>query len=92
MDTEQFKAELMRDGFSEAIAGEYRPSLVNPDHTHPFEVRGLVLAGEMQITGGGKVQHCRAGEVFVMRLGEIHREDVGAEGVRYLYGSREAGA
>lgn len=90
MDTEQFKSELVRDGFSQAMAGEYHPGLVNLDHTHPFEVRGLVLSGEMQITGGGSVQHCRAGDVFVMRLGEIHREDVGAQGVRYLYGSRAA--
>ena len=88
MDEQQFKAELIRDGFSPAVAGEYAPGLINPDHTHPFEVRGLVLSGEMMISGGGEIQRCGSGDVFVMRLGEVHREDVGTSGVRYLYGSK----
>ncbi|MGQ0529930.1 MAG: cupin domain-containing protein [Panacagrimonas sp.] len=62
--------------------------MINPDHTHPFEVRGLVLSGEMRIVGGGKIQHCREGDVFVMRLGEVHKQEVGAAGLHYLYGSR----
>lgn len=90
MDAEHFRAELARDGFSDATAGEYAPGLVNPDHTHPFEVRGLVLSGQMTISGGGEIQRCGPGDVFVMRLGDVHREDVGPDGVRYLYGSRSA--
>ena len=88
MDEQQFKRELIRDGFSPAIAGEYVAGLINPDHTHPFEVRGLVLSGEMTISGGAEVQHCQSGDVFVMRLGEVHCEQVGASGVQYLYGSK----
>lgn len=89
MDAQQFQAELIRDGFEPAIAGEYTPGLVKPDHTHPFEVRGLVLSGEMVITGRNNAQHCGPGDVFVMRFGDVHREEVGADGVRYLYGSRQ---
>lgn len=92
MDAKQFEAELIRDGFSPALAGEYAPGRVNPDHTHPFEVRGLVLSGEMVITGGDDIQRCGPGDVFVMRLGDVHREDVGAAGVTYLYGSRGSAA
>ena len=92
MDAQQFEDELIRDGFGSAIAGEYVPGLVNQDHTHPFEVRGLVLSGEMAITGGGEVQRCGPGDVFVMRFGQVHREEVGASGVRYLYGSRQVAA
>lgn len=88
MDAQQFQAELTRDGFGSAIAGEYAPGLINPDHTHPFEVRGLVLSGEMLIAGADETQHCGPGDVFVMRCGHLHREEVGASGVRYLYGSR----
>lgn len=90
MNAEQFKAGLAQDGFGAATAGDYSPRLINADHTHPFEVRGLVLSGEMVITGGGVIQRCGPGDVFVMRLGETHREEVGSEGVRYLYGSRAA--
>ncbi|MGQ0698881.1 MAG: cupin domain-containing protein [Panacagrimonas sp.] len=92
MDTQLFQDELIRDGFGSAIAGQYTPGLVNHDHTHPFEVRGLVLSGEMTITGDGGAQHCGPGDVFVMHLGQVHREEVGASGVRYLYGSRHAAA
>ena len=88
MNAEQFEASLGRDGFSTAVAGEYAPGRINAEHTHPFEVRGLVLSGYMAITGGGVVQQCGPGDLFVMRLGETHREEVGAEGVRYLYGSK----
>ena len=33
---------------------------------------------------------CGPGDVFVMRLREQHREEVGQDGVKYLYGSRGA--
>ncbi|GAC1633680.1 MAG: hypothetical protein NVS9B10_29200 [Nevskia sp.] len=92
MDAQQFQAELIRDGFAPAIAGEYSPGLVNLEHTHPFEVRGLVLSGEMVITDRDEVQRCGPGDVFVMRLGSVHREEVGAAGVQYLYGSRQPAA
>ncbi|MGQ0620046.1 MAG: cupin domain-containing protein [Panacagrimonas sp.] len=92
MDAKQFQAELERDGFGPAIAGEYAPGLINPDHTHPFEVRGLIVRGEMIISCGGEVQNCGPGDVFVMRLGELHREEVGRVGVVYLYASRAATA
>ena len=90
MDIEQFEAELARDGFTRAVAGEYEPGRINLEHTHPFEVRGLVLSGQMLIRGGEQVQRCHAGDVFVMQLGQTHREEVGPSGVRYLYGSRAA--
>lgn len=92
MDTPQFEAELIRDGFGVAIAGDYAPGRINHEHTHPFEVRGLVLSGEMAITVAGESQTYGPGAVFVMHPGQTHREDVGADGVRYLYGSRPAAA
>ncbi len=88
MDAQQFQIALERDGFSPATAGEYTPGLINLEHTHPFEVRGLVLSGAMTIPSGGQIQRCGPGDVFVMHLGETHREEVGAEGCSYLYGSR----
>ena len=89
MDAQQFQIALERDGFTPATAGEYAPGLINLEHTHPFEVRGLVLSGAMTISGGGQVQRCGPGDVFVMRFGETHREEVGAAGCSYLYGSRQ---
>lgn len=92
MDAQQFQIELDRDGFAAATAGEYAPGLVNLEHDHPFEVRGLVLSGAMVISGGDQIQRCGPGDVFVMHLGQTHREEVGATGCCYLYGSRQASA
>ena len=88
MDQVQFKAELARDGFEPAIAGEYAPGLVNVDHVHPFEVRGLVLSGLMIVRDADSNQICGPGDVFVMKFGATHSEEVGISGVQYLYGSR----
>jgi quercetin dioxygenase-like cupin family protein len=88
MDQATFQAGLLRDGFEPAIAGEYAPGLVNVDHTHPFEVRGLVLSGRMIVRDARGAQVCGPGDVFVMRFGETHSEEVGDAGVQYLYGSR----
>lgn len=90
MDQEQFRAELARDGFAPAISGEYAPGLINADHVHPFEVRGLVLSGFMIVSDDDGPQRCGPGDVFVMKLGGTHREEVGPAGVTYLYGSRTA--
>ncbi|WP_293391273.1 hypothetical protein [Nevskia sp.] len=89
MDAQQFQIALEHDGFTPATAGEYASGLINLEHTHPFEVRGLVLSGGMTISGGGQIQRCGLGDVFVMHLGETHREEVGVDGCSYLYGSRQ---
>ena len=92
MDAQQFKAELQRDGFTAAVAGEYSPGLVNIEHTHPFEVRGLVLKGAMVISDPDRTQRCGPGDVVVMRLGSVPREEVSTARCQYLYGSRQAAA
>lgn len=91
MKAQEFQAELAREGFTDPEAGEYEPGRVNPDHTHPFEVRGLIVSGEMAITPArGPSRNYGPGEVFVMPLGQTHSESVGPDGVRYLYGQRPA--
>jgi quercetin dioxygenase-like cupin family protein len=62
----------------------------NDEHDHPFEVRALVLDGEIALTVGGVKRSYGAGEVFAMAAGCRHAEDVGARGVRYLVGRRRA--
>ena len=85
-----FAAQLSRDGFSKAFAGSYEPCCINTDHTHSFEVRGLVVSVEMTITlVGGSACRFGPGDVFVMHCGQAHKEEVGELGMQYLYGSRE---
>jgi quercetin dioxygenase-like cupin family protein len=87
---EEFEALLACDRYEAAIAGEYPPHCFNDFHTHPFDVRGLVLDGEMALTIGGRTEVFRTGEVFVMPVGVAHQEHVGPAGVRYLYGKKDS--
>ena len=91
MNVEQFTQELTRDGF-EAATRSMEPNLVNTTHAHPFEVRALMLAGELTLRSEGKTQVCRVGDVFTMQAGCAHDEHFGPEGATYLAGRRQPGA
>ena len=89
MTRSEFEAQLARDHYDPAIAGEYPPHCFNDFHTHAFDVRGLVLEGEMALTIEGRTQMCHAGDIFLMPIGVLHQEKVGSDGVRYVYGKKE---
>lgn len=92
MDTNRFEQDLRADGFQEVETKALAPDTHNDEHHHPFEVRALVLDGQIALTVAGDRRTYRAGEVFTMAQGCAHVEDVGAEGVRYLVGRRRAPA
>lgn len=85
MDAEDFRAALLRDGFSADIR-ELPPRPTTPEHTHPFHVRGLVLEGDFTLTTAAGTRTYRAGEVFAMAADHPHAETIGPQGVRYLVG------
>lgn len=88
MTPAEFESSLIGDGFGPAAAGNWEAGRVNPEHVHPFEVRGLVTDGEMTLIVDGQTQSCSAGMVFVMPKGHPHQEKVGPEGVSYIYAKR----
>lgn len=91
MNASDFEQHLAAEGFSAPTPGDYEAGRFNPPHEHPFEVRGLILTGEMTITPvGGQAVRYRPGEIFKMPLREPHSEQVGAQGCSYLYGTRGA--
>ncbi|MES2710624.1 MAG: cupin domain-containing protein [Pseudomonadota bacterium] len=90
MDAKEFEAALLRDGFTPAIRA-IEPGTATPEHTHPFDVRGMVLEGEITLTTAGGTRTYRPGEVFAMPAGHPHRETIGAAGVRNLVGRLNAG-
>jgi len=91
MNTEQFTQELLRDGF-EVATRSMEANLHNSAHAHPFEVRLMVLSGEMSVSSEGATTTCRAGDVFAMRAGCEHEERFGPEGATYLVGRKQAAA
>jgi quercetin dioxygenase-like cupin family protein len=88
MDVKAFEAGLRRDGYNEIYNREYPPGFQAADHTHAFDVRALVLGGEIRLKTEGVEQAYRTGDVFVMEAGCLHAEAVGPEGVTYLVGRR----
>jgi len=88
MDATQFEAALKRDGYTETAIKSTPPGHTAPEHSHPFDVRALVLEGEITLTVDGKGTAYRAGDVFVMEGGCRHAEAIGPEGVRILSGRR----
>ena len=88
MKQDEFEAALLRDGFA-AGEGSMEPNARRPAHAHDYDVRALVLSGEITLgCGDAPPRTYRAGDVFSMDAGLPHSEAVGPEGVRYLVGRR----
>lgn len=88
MDTTSFKAKLEKDGFADIETKQLDAGTSTMAHGHPFDVRALVLDGEIALTVDGETRHYRRGEEFTMAAGCRHAEQVGAAGVSYLVGRR----
>jgi quercetin dioxygenase-like cupin family protein len=92
MDRASFEARLKAEGFPEIRVNEMRAGCHNAEHSHPFDVRALVLEGDITLTVQGEARTYRAGDEFSMNAGCAHVEDIGAHGVKYLVGRRPVGA
>lgn len=88
MDTAAFEAGLKRDGFLEIETKSMNPNVSIGDHVHPYDVRAMVLEGEVTLTFEGRNQTCRPGDTLTMAANCEHREQYGPQGVRYIVGRR----
>ena len=88
MNSAQFERELQAQGYREIVSRRMPPREVNPEHSHEFDARLLVLEGELTITGQGEERTYRAGDTFAMAAGCRHAERSGADGVHYLAARR----
>jgi quercetin dioxygenase-like cupin family protein len=82
-----FEFALRRDGFT-VERKTVAPSTCAAEHAHPFDVRALILNGEITLTVEGIDYTYRVGDIFVMPAGHRHAETVGPEGVEYVVGRR----
>lgn len=86
-DVAKFQAELSDKGYQVATKS-MDPSMELGEHTHDFDVRGLVTSGEISITVDGKTRRYGLGDQFTMAAGRAHSEIVGPEGVTFVVGRR----
>ena len=91
MNQSDFEADLRREGYQVVYSG-MKAGEVNPDHTHDWDARVMVIGGEITVTRGGKAQTFRAGDSCAVAAGEVHAETVGAQGVAYIAGRRATAA
>ena len=88
MDRQTFETELARDGY-EIATNTTVGAKVNPEHSHPFDVRAMVIEGALTLTSEGQSRTYRAGETFAMTRGCLHSESYGAEGAVTLVGRKK---
>ena len=87
MNQQTFEAELKRDRY-DIITNTTPGAKVNPEHSHPFDVRAMVLKGDFRLTRDGKTETLKPGEVFTMPRGCLHYESYGPEGAVILLGRK----
>lgn len=87
MDETRFREELTRDGFDD-VQISWSAGNTNPEHAHDYDVRALVLDGEITLTVAGNADCYGAGQVFTMPRGCPHSEFIRPDGLRVLVGRR----
>ena len=88
MDIEAFQAELGELGFTELLTRSWPANQFIDTHTHDFEVRALVLDGELVLGCDGRSKTLRAGDIFMLDANRPHTEQYGASGATYLVGRK----
>ena len=87
MNRQTFEDELKRDGYE--VAESTTPGAkVNPEHSHPFDVKAMVLKGALTLNRDGGSQTFKPGEIFAMPRGCLHYESYGQEGAVVLLGRK----
>ena len=84
MNTERFLQLLHLDGFPEPVEVQQISNGQLGVHEHPFEVKALVVEGDITIVIDGLSKSYKAGEIFHLELKQPHTESYGPEGVKYL--------
>ena len=78
-----FQAEHLAQGFDEVLERVWQPGTVIDTHTHPFAVKALVVAGELELTVGDDTRRLRAGDPFELAREVPHAERYGPEGATF---------
>jgi quercetin dioxygenase-like cupin family protein len=88
VDQNSFETELKSAGFTQIEIKVLIPKPTNTEHVHDYDIRGLVLDGIFIVRQGDQPVTYRAGDVFTVRAGKRHSEEIGAPGARILVGRK----
>lgn len=91
MKPEAFLEKLAKEDFPVPVLVEREVGGFLDLHSHPYAVQALVTEGQIDITINGIKTAYLAGDAFHLPLNQMHTENYGAKGVKYL-ASRKGGA
>jgi quercetin dioxygenase-like cupin family protein len=78
-----FTLQAMDDGFDEVVQKDWAPDLAIEQHTHPYDVRVQVSAGQVQLSMASGTQTYGAGQGFYLARNVEHSEQYGPEGAHF---------
>ena len=82
---EAFESDLRREGF-EVVHGGQKAGHASELHAHDFDLRIMVLSGEITLVRDGNAEVFHAGDHCEVPAGCMHTDRVGPEGVAYVFG------
>jgi len=84
MKLEAFLEKLAKEDFPAPVLVERAVGEFLDSHSHPYEVHALVIEGQIDITINGIKTAYLAGDAFHLLPNQMHTENYGAKGVKYL--------
>lgn len=89
---EDFRDAALTEGFDEVLVREWAPGQEVATHGHPFEVKALVVRGELALTCSGHTRRIVAGGGFEMARDLPHAEHYGPQGATFWVARRHGAA
>ena len=83
-----FEQQARASGFDQVLQRQWPALHETGTHTHPFEVRAVVVQGEFWLTVGEQTRHLRAGDTFELQRDVAHAERYGPDGATYWVARR----
>ena len=88
MESEKFAQQLTDEGFDEVLARDLPAGQFVDLHTHAFDVKALVTAGQVILGVGGQLTTYGVGQAFTLPRNTEHSEQYGDNGVSYVLGRK----
>jgi PAS domain S-box-containing protein len=85
-----FRDAALSEGYDEVLERRWEAHEVLDTHQHPFDVRGLMVQGELWLTRGEVTQRLQPGDGFEIPRNEPHAERYGSEGALFWVARRHA--
>lgn len=87
---ETFRARAQAQGYEQFLERTWAAGTMVEEHSHPFDVLGFVIWGDMWLTveGSDGEVHLQSGDTFAIERGRVHWERYGDLGARYWVARR----